>query len=68
MNHLTLVYKSERIIQSPQQSEIVTNGKKVINLCANNYLGLSNHPELVEAAKEGVDKYGFGMSSVRFIC
>ena len=68
MNHLTLVYKSERIIQSPQQSEIVTNGKKVINLCANNYLGLSNHPELVEAAKEGVYKYGFGMSSVRFIC
>jgi glycine C-acetyltransferase len=62
------LYKSERIIQSPQQSEIVTNGKKVINLCANNYLGLSNHPELVEAAKEGVDKYGFGMSSVRFIC
>jgi len=63
------LYKEERIIVSPQQAEIKLNtGKKVINFCANNYLGLSNHPKLVQAAKEGMDTHGFGMSSVRFIC
>jgi len=62
------LYKSERIINSPQQAEIMSGGHKVINLCANNYLGLSNHPALVAAAQEGVKRYGFGMSSVRFIC
>ncbi len=63
------LYKEERIIASPQDTEItVGSGKKVLNFCANNYLGLSNHPELVRAAKEGLDERGFGMSSVRFIC
>jgi glycine C-acetyltransferase len=65
----TGLYKEERIITSPQQAEIdVTQGGKVINLCANNYLGLSNNPDLVEHAKKALDHYGFGMSSVRFIC
>ncbi|MFN3201661.1 MAG: glycine C-acetyltransferase [Bradymonadia bacterium] len=63
------LYKEERIIVSPQQSEIeVAGGQKVINLCANNYLGLSSHPELLLAAHRGLDRYGYGMSSVRFIC
>ncbi len=63
------LYKDERIIVSPQGAEIkLDNGKKVLNFCANNYLGLSNHPELIKAAKEGLDNYGYGMSSVRFIC
>ena len=63
------LYKEERIIVSPQQAEIKLNsGKEVINFCANNYLGLSNHPKLVQAAKEAMDTHGFGMSSVRFIC
>lgn len=63
------LYKNERIITSQQQAEIhVQNGKEVLNFCANNYLGLANHPALIEAAKEAVEKYGFGMSSVRFIC
>jgi glycine C-acetyltransferase len=63
------LYKSERIITTPQQAEIkITTGEQVINMCANNYLGLANHPELLKAAKEAIDKYGFGMSSVRFIC
>lgn len=61
-------YKAERIISSPQYSEITANGKKVLNFCANNYLGLSNHPRLVEAAKRTLDSHGFGLSSVRFIC
>lgn len=62
-------YKDERIIVSPQGAKIKLNtGKEVLNFCANNYLGLSNHPELVKAAKEGLDSHGFGMSSVRFIC
>jgi glycine C-acetyltransferase len=65
----TGLFKKERIITSPQQAEIVVQGgKEVLNFCANNYLGLSNHPALVEAAKEAVDCHGFGMSSVRFIC
>ena len=62
------LYKDERIITSPQQANIHTNGKEVINLCSNNYLGLCNHPELIEAAQSAISKYGFGMSSVRFIC
>ncbi len=63
------LYKDERIITSPQDSDIkVSTGKDVINFCANNYLGLSNNPQLVQAAKEALDDRGFGMSSVRFIC
>ncbi|PIQ30837.1 MAG: glycine C-acetyltransferase [Bacteroidetes bacterium CG18_big_fil_WC_8_21_14_2_50_41_14] len=63
------LYKNERIIVSPQGAEIeLDSGQKVLNFCANNYLGLSNHPELIAAAKEGLDSHGYGMSSVRFIC
>jgi len=63
------LYKSERIIVSPQSAVIhLEDGKEVLNFCANNYLGLSNHPQLIEAAKEALDSHGFGMSSVRFIC
>ncbi len=63
------LYKSERIIVSPQGAEIeVSSGKKVLNFCANNYLGLSNSPQLIEAAKKALDTHGYGMSSVRFIC
>lgn len=62
------IFKKERIITSPQGAEIIVNGKTVINFCANNYLGLSSHPEVVQAAKDTLDSHGFGMSSVRFIC
>ncbi len=63
------LYKAERVITSPQQAVItLQDGTEVINLCANNYLGLSNHPALVAAAKSSLDEYGFGLSSVRFIC
>jgi glycine C-acetyltransferase len=63
------LYKKERIITSPQGAEItLEGGKKVLNFCANNYLGLSSHPEVIQAAKDGMDSHGFGMSSVRFIC
>jgi len=63
------LYKKERIIVSPQGAEItLDNGQKVLNFCANNYLGLSSHPEVVQAAKDALDSHGFGMSSVRFIC
>lgn len=62
------LYKKERIITSPQGTEIVVNGETVLNFCANNYLGLSSHPEVVQAAKDALDSHGFGMSSVRFIC
>lgn len=62
------LYKNERLIESPQQAEIQVAGKEVLNFCANNYLGLSNHPRLIEAAKQALDSRGFGMSSVRFIC
>lgn len=63
------LYKNERVITSQQQADIaVDDGSEVINFCANNYLGLANHPELVSAAKEGLDSHGFGMASVRFIC
>src|SRR5574338_758045 len=62
------LYKTERIIESPQGPEITVNGKKVLNFCANNYLGLSSHPKVIEAAHKAIDSHGFGMSSVRFIC
>jgi glycine C-acetyltransferase len=62
------LFKTERIIESPQGAEITVNGKTVLNFCANNYLGLSSHPKVVEAAKKYVDLRGYGMSSVRFIC
>lgn len=62
------LYKKERIITSPQGAEITVNGKTVLNFCANNYLGLSSHPRVIEAAKKTLDTHGFGMSSVRFIC
>ena len=63
------LYKNERIIVSPQSSIISTDAQKdIINLCSNNYLGLSSHPKVLEAAKESIDSHGFGMSSVRFIC
>jgi len=63
------LFKNERIIVSPQQAEIkLESGQEVLNFCANNYLGLSNHPALVAAAKEALDTHGYGMSSVRFIC
>ncbi len=60
--------KRERLIESPQGTEIVVSGRRVINFCANNYLGLANHPAVVEAAHEGLRKHGYGLSSVRFIC
>ena len=63
------LYKAERVITTPQQAAIqVQGGREVLNFCANNYLGLSDHPALVKAAQESLPKYGFGMSSVRFIC
>lgn len=63
------LYKTERIITSPQDAVItISTGEEVINFCANNYLGLSNHPEVIQAAKDTLDTHGFGMSSVRFIC
>jgi glycine C-acetyltransferase len=63
------LYKNERIITSPQQAVIrLADGSEVINLCANNYLGLADHPDLIAAAKVALDQYGFGLSSVRFIC
>ncbi|MCZ8197936.1 MAG: glycine C-acetyltransferase [Flavobacterium sp.] len=62
------LYKKERIITSPQGAEITVNGETVLNFCANNYLGLSSHPEVIQAAKDALDSHGFGMSSVRFIC
>ena len=62
------LYKTERLIEGPQQAAINVNGKEVLNFCANNYLGLSNHPRLVQAAKDMMDRRGYGMSSVRFIC
>ena len=62
------LYKNERIIESPQGAEILVKGKKCLNFCANNYLGLGNNPELIAAAKKGMDERGFGMASVRFIC
>ena len=62
------LYKEERIIESPQNSSIIVNDSSVLNFCSNNYLGLSNHPKVINAALEGIKKWGFGLSSVRFIC
>ena len=63
------LFKKERIITTPQAADIKTaDGKEVVNFCANNYLGLSSHPRVIEAAKKAIDTHGFGMSSVRFIC
>lgn len=63
------LYKEERVISSEQSGSIeVKNGKKVLNFCANNYLGLANNKEIIKAAKEGLDKFGYGLASVRFIC
>ncbi len=62
------LYKNERIIESPQGAEILVKGKKCLNFCANNYLGLADNPQLIAAAKKGMDERGFGMASVRFIC
>ena len=62
------LYKDERVIESPQDSIIKVNNKDVMNFCANNYLGLSNHPKVIQAAVDGIKEWGFGLSSVRFIC
>ncbi|MGZ3729148.1 MAG: glycine C-acetyltransferase [Bdellovibrionota bacterium] len=62
------LYKRERLIQGPQGSHIRVNDKEVLNFCANNYLGLSSHPELIKAAQSGLEQFGYGLSSVRFIC
>lgn len=62
------LYKNERVLLSPQQTHLQVAEGEVLNFCANNYLGLANHPELIEAGKEALDRYGFGMASVRFIC
>lgn len=62
------LYKTERIITSPQGAEIIVGGKTVLNFCANNYLGLSSHPRVIAAAHKAIDSHGYGMSSVRFIC
>ena len=62
------LFKHERIIQSSQAAEIIVKGKKVLNFCANNYLGLSSHPALIQAAHQTIDERGYGLSSVRFIC
>jgi len=62
------LFKKERIIESEQGAEIIVNGRTVLNFCANNYLGLSSHPKVIEAAHKAIDARGYGMSSVRFIC
>src|SRR6187402_2167445 len=62
------LFKRERIITSEQGAEITVNGKTVLNFCANNYLGLSSHPDVIAAAHRTLDSHGYGMSSVRFIC
>jgi glycine C-acetyltransferase len=62
------LFKRERQIQGPQGNHIQVNGKEVLNFCANNYLGLSSHPDLIKSAHEGLDRFGYGLSSVRFIC
>src|SRR5687767_4994947 len=62
------LYKNERVIDSPQDARIDVGGREVLNMCANNYLGLSDHPAIVEAARKALDEWGYGLSSVRFIC
>lgn len=62
------LYKNERVIEGPQDAHIEVNGREVLNMCANNYLGLSDHPAIVDAARKSLDEWGYGLSSVRFIC
>ena len=63
------LYKRERVLRSSQQVQIdVAAGQRVLNMCANNYLGLANHPEIIAAARDSLDRWGYGLSSVRFIC
>lgn len=63
------LYKAERVIDSPQRADVILrDGSRVLNLCANNYLGLADHPEIVQAARDALDRWGYGMASVRFIC
>ena len=63
------LFKAERVIVSPQSAQIeLEGGRRVLNFCANNYLGLADHPQVIQAAKEALDSHGFGMASVRFIC
>src|SRR4051812_26992395 len=62
------LYKAERRIETPQNPGITVNGREVVNFCANNYLGLANHPDVWTAAMEGLQTWGYGLSSVRFIC
>src|SRR5688572_23707931 len=63
------LFKAERVITGPQSAEIeLADGRTVLNFCANNYLGLADHPEVIQAAKDALDSHGFGMASVRFIC
>ena len=62
------LYKQERLIGTPQSAHISSSGQEVINFCANNYLGLADHPDIVAAARDALDRWGFGMASVRFIC
>src|SRR6187551_1343458 len=62
------LFKKERVIASQQGAEILVNGKTVLNFCANNYLGLSSHPKVIEAAHKAIEERGYGLSSVRFIC
>src|SRR5436190_23319146 len=64
----TGLYKRERLIQSPQGAATRVGGREVVNFCANNYLCLANHPEIVQAAHDGLKQWGYGLSSVRFIC
>ena len=62
------LYKSERVLESPQRARIEVADGEVLNFCANNYLGLSDHPDVIAAARDALDRWGFGLSSVRFIC
>ena len=62
------LYKSERVLTTPQSGLVRTDDREVVNLCANNYLGLANHPAVREAAHRALDRFGYGMASVRFIC
>jgi len=62
------LFKRERLITTPQSTRVQVGGREVINLCANNYLGLANHPALIDAATKAMTEHGFGMASVRFIC
>src|SRR5688500_19418965 len=62
------LYKSERVIETPQEARVEVNGREVLNMCANNYLGLSDDPSIVKAAHDGLERWGYGLSSVRFIC